>query len=188
MTFQYFFFDTYVGYFLQALPIALAVSRVYGVLRFHSDRETPLSVRLWSCAFVCCLTGLICLVIAFELLGIFYYGLFYHMDSMREIRWFEGGVNLIPNFFRHINGEVVGNALMLLPYGILYPLSHPTAGWKRTLGTGFLTILTIEVVQPIFGRACDVNDLLLNGMGIFLSASAFFFLRWLVKKLPHRGA
>ena len=39
MTFQYFFFDTYIGYFLQALPIALIVSAVYGFIRFKKDKE-----------------------------------------------------------------------------------------------------------------------------------------------------
>ena len=29
MTFQYFFFDTYPGYFLQALPIALIAGIIY---------------------------------------------------------------------------------------------------------------------------------------------------------------
>ena len=33
MTFQYFFFDTYPGYFLQVLPIALIVGIIYGVIK-----------------------------------------------------------------------------------------------------------------------------------------------------------
>lgn len=41
MTFQYFFFDTYIGYFLQALPIALVIGAIYGIIRFRKDKETP---------------------------------------------------------------------------------------------------------------------------------------------------
>ncbi len=33
MTFQYFFFDTYPGYFLQALPIALAAGAIFMLRR-----------------------------------------------------------------------------------------------------------------------------------------------------------
>lgn len=33
MNFQYFFFDTYIGYFLQALPISLIVSVLYGIIK-----------------------------------------------------------------------------------------------------------------------------------------------------------
>ncbi len=44
MTFQYFFFDTYIGYFLQALPIALIVCTIYGIVRFRKDKETSISL------------------------------------------------------------------------------------------------------------------------------------------------
>ena len=53
MNFQYFFFDTYIGYFLQALPIALVVGALFGIIRFRKDEETPISRKLLSCAFVC---------------------------------------------------------------------------------------------------------------------------------------
>lgn len=45
MTFQYFFFDTYMGYFLQALPIALVVGAIYGIIRYRADKETPISKK-----------------------------------------------------------------------------------------------------------------------------------------------
>ena len=67
MTFQYFFFDTYIGYFLQALPIALAVGVIYGFIKFRKDKETPISRKLFSCAFVCYITGLVCLVVGLDL-------------------------------------------------------------------------------------------------------------------------
>ena len=59
MNFQYFFFDTYIGYFLQALPIALIVGAIYGIIRFRKDNETPVSRKVFSCAFVCYVTGLV---------------------------------------------------------------------------------------------------------------------------------
>lgn len=124
MTFRYFFFDTCIGYFLQALPIALLVGALYGSIRFRRDAETPLNRKVFSCAFVCCLTGLICLVIELELMGIFYHGLFYSFDSGREIRWFGGEIDLVPDFLHHVSGEVIGNFVMFLPFGILCPLSQ----------------------------------------------------------------
>ena len=57
-TFQNFFFDTYIGYFLQALPIAFVVSAVYGFVRFRKDKETHIGRKLFSCLFVCYITGL----------------------------------------------------------------------------------------------------------------------------------
>lgn len=173
MNFQYFFFNTYIGYFLQALPIALMAGLIYGVIRLRKDKETPVSRKIFSCAFVCYLTGLVCLVIGLDLMGIFYHNLFYPLDSGREIRWFGGEIDLVPDFLHHMNGEVVGNFLMFLPFGILYPLSQKNPTWKKSVLAGILTVIAIEVLQPVFGRAFDVNDIILNTLGILLSASGF---------------
>ena len=75
MNFQYFFFDTYIGYFLQALPVALAVGAIYGMIRFGKDGETPVSRKLFSCVFACYITGLVCLVVGLDLMGALWYKL-----------------------------------------------------------------------------------------------------------------
>lgn len=173
MTFQYFFFDTYVGYFLQALPIALLVGAVYGAIRFRKETEKPLSRKVFSCAFVCYLTGLVCLVIGLDLMGIFYYELFYSVDSGREIRWFGGAIDLVPDLLFSVSREMVGNFVMFLPFGVLYPLSQKDPTWKRTIFAGLFMVTAIEVLQPIFGRAFDINDIILNLLGIFVSTSVF---------------
>lgn len=173
MNFQYFFFNTYIGYFLQALPIALMAGLIYGVIRFRKDKETPVSRKIFSCVFVCYLTGLVCLVIGLDLMGICYYKLFYHRDPGREFWWFDGAINLVPDFLHRISGEVVGNFMMFLPFGILYPLSQKNPTWKRSVLAGFLTVIAIEVLQPVFDRAFDINDIILNTLGILLSASGF---------------
>lgn len=173
MNFQYFFFDTYPGYFLQALPIALLAGAVYGLLRFRRDTQTPLRRKLFSCAFVCYLTGLLCLTLALELMGSCWYRLLYHADSMRTVRWFGGTFDLTPDFFLRLGGETVGNFLMLLSFGILYPLSRKAPTWKGTVLAGTLTVLTVEVLQPVFGRAFDLNDIVLNLLGILVSATLF---------------
>lgn len=177
MTFQYFFFDTYVGYFLQALPIALMAGAVYGFLRFRNDRETSAGQKLFSCMFVCYITGLLCLVVGLDLLHILWYNLFYPMDSGISIPWFGGEFYFVPDFFDHINGEVIGNFLMFLPFGILHPLSRKNPAWAGTVAAGMAVILVIEMLQPIFGRAFDMNDILLNMLGVVVSASAFMGLK-----------
>ena len=184
MTFQYFFFDTYVGYFLQALPIALLVSAVYGFIRFRNDRETALRGKALSCVFVCYIAGLICLVIGLDLMGVLWYRLLYHMDPGRDIRWFSGDFDFAVDI--HIGRESVGNFLMFLPFGVLHPLAQRTPIWKKTLLTGFVTVIAIEVLQPVFGRAFDMNDVILNTLGIIISATAFFGSRTLCRRNhPH---
>ena len=182
MNFQYFFFDTYIGYFLEALPFALIAGAIYGLIKFRKDRETPIGRKILSCAFVCYITGLICLVIGLDLMRIFWYSLFYHRYSGITIHWLGGSFNIVPNFFNNLNGETIGNFLMFLPFGILYPLSQKEPTWKKSVIVGIITVAVIEVLQPVFGRALDINDIILNTMGIVVSASAFFGIKKAVRK------
>ncbi len=181
MPFQYFFFDTYPGYFLQALPFALIAGVIYGIIRHHKNADLSKSKRIWSVLFVCYLTGLICLVLALDVMGIIWNWLLYHVPSGRVIRMFAWDCNFVPDFFTHINSEMIANVLVYLPFGILYPLSKQEVTWKKTMLVGFLWIVGIEVLQPVFGRAFDVNDICLNMIGLTISSLLFFMCKRMVK-------
>ena len=187
MTFQYFFFDTYIGYFLQALPIALVVGAIYGLIRFKKDKETPVGRKLFSCAFACYITGLVCLVVGLDLINIFWYNLFYPWSSSKTIGWFGGEFDFVPDFFNNISGETIGNFLMFLPFGILYPLSQKEPTWKKCVIKGLATVVVIEVLQPIFDRAFDMNDIILNSLGIVVSTSIFMGGRKVIMKYSNSG-
>ena len=45
------------------------------------------------------------------------------------------------------DAENLGNIVMLLPFGILYPLFKQGSTWKRTVIAGFVTTLGIELLQ-----------------------------------------
>lgn len=184
MNFQYFFFDTYIGYFLQALPITLIISAIYGIIKFRKDKKTPISKKIFSCILVCYITELICLVIGLDLMHILWYNWLYPMNSGLTINWFDGEINLIPNFLTNVNSEVIGNFLIFLPFGILYPLSKENTTFKETVITGIILVALIEILQPIFGRAFDVNDVILNSFGIVISISIFMGIKRL-KSIKH---
>ena len=182
MNFQYFFFDTYIGYFLQALPIALVVGAIYGIIRFGKDKETPISRKLFSCAFVCYITGLVCLVAGLDLMNIAWYKLIYRMDPGRTIGWFGGDFDFALDFISNISGETIGNFLMFLPFGILYPLSQKEPTWKKCVIRGLITVAVIEVLQPVFGRAFDMNDIILNLLGIVVSTTILMGAKKIIKR------
>ena len=121
MTFSFFFFDTDAGFFLEVLPFALIVAAVYGIIRYRKDRETPLIRKILSSAFVCYMTGLFCLVTLIKPIGALWYYIFYHQSGGFDIRFFTLDFNFIPDFFTHLNGESIGNFLMFLPFGFLFP-------------------------------------------------------------------
>lgn len=53
-----------------------------------------------------------------------WYSFIYHMNSGNSINWFNGDFNFTLDFINRVNGETIGNILMFLPFGILYPLSQ----------------------------------------------------------------
>ena len=182
MTFQYFFFDTYIGYFLQALPIALVVGAVYGIIRFRTDKETTIGRKVLSCAFVCYITGLVCLVVGLDLMNIVWYKMLYRMDPGKTVSWFGGDFDFALDFINNISGETIGNFLMFLPFGILYPLSQKEPSWKKCIIRGLIAVAAIEVLQPIFGRAFDMNDIILNSLGIVVSTTILTGAKKILKK------
>lgn len=58
MNFQYFFFSTYPGFFLQALPIALIAGGIYTACQIRRDRRRSTDKIILSALFVCYITGL----------------------------------------------------------------------------------------------------------------------------------
>lgn len=182
MTFQYFFFDTYPGHFLQSIPIALIAGLIYGYYKFKNDRISSTSVKVCSTLFACYIAGLLSLTLAFHIVSDIWYFLLYHGPSGTHHSWFIFEFYLTPDFFHHFGAENLGNILMYLPFGILYPLAKEDRTWKKTLTAGLLTSLVIELIQPIFGRSFDINDIILNVFGVLISASAFYILRLLFRK------
>ena len=182
MTFQYFFFDTYPGYFLQVLPIALIAGTVYGIFRFRKDGDMPSGRKFLSCLFVCYMTGLVCLVLLLRPVSMMWYRLFYHASSGLSMRFFTWGFDLVPDFWTDLDSQTIGNFLMFLPFGFLYPFFKKDASFGKTLLAGFLCTLGIELFQPVFGRAFDINDIIVNFAGTAVSAAVFFAVKGAVKK------
>ena len=76
--------------------------------------------------------------------------------------------------------------MLFLPFGILYPLFRPQSTWIRTLLMGIATSLIIENIQPFMDRSFDINDIILNSVGVAVSTVIFFSLRRLFGKRRHR--
>ena len=177
MTFQYFFFDTVPGYFLQALPIALAAG-VWYALRLHKKAPQLSSGRVvLRSLFPCYLAGLLVFTLFLYTVSDLYYLLFYGRPSQSGLPWFVMDYDFTFDFFRYPTRENLDNILLFLPFGLLYPLYRPQANWGRTVLAGLCTTIAIELIQPIVGRSFDVDDILMNLFGTAISATLFFLLR-----------
>ena len=84
-------------------------------------------------------------------------------------------INLVPikHLFDYDNARdliwnVVGNATMFIPTGIIIPILYLSRDtfWK-VIATGALVSLCVEILQlPFAVRASDVDDLILNTLGV----------------------
>ena len=64
--------------------------------------------------------------------------------------------------------NVMGNTAMFIPIGVILPIIYKKLNtfWK-VIGVGALISLCIEIIQlPFFERTSDVDDLLLNTLGV----------------------
>ena len=166
------------------IPIALLACVIYIVYkRKTAPGRSMLSIVLAS-LFPAYLAALFGLTLFSQMIGDLYYVLFYHRAPWPVgeggYRWLSLIYDFHIDFFQHFNTENLGNILLFLPFGILHPLFNRESTWKRTLLLGIVTVLIIENVQPLMDRSFDLNDVILNTVGVGISTFVFFFLRRLV--------
>lgn len=79
---------------------------------------------------------------------------------------------------------LLGNIVMFVPFGFFAALLWRGYNWKRALLTGFCITGFVECWQLCVGRAFDIDDIILNTLGVFCG-----YLLWkLLKKFASRLA
>lgn len=169
-----------VGLFLQVVPITCLVGIIYAVYRCIRIKKQQLSVK-WGIEilrwlFVCYLTGLINLTLVPSNLWSHIWALIYVGYSGTQIELFNGTFNFTPTIFKIISGELtfgswvktmlVGNFLMFVPMGLFLPFVSTKINGKSILKIAVIIPIAVEIIQPIVGRSFDVDDLILNFIGI----------------------
>ena len=170
------------GLLLQVLPIACLTGAVYAVYRCARRRKRQITggwgkeALRWL--FVCYLAGLVNLTLVPANLWSAVWALVFTGHNGAELSFFSGGFNFVPSLLKYLAGELalgswvktmlLGNFLMFLPMGVFLPLVFPTACGKQALKIAAAVPLAIELFQPVVGRSFDVDDLILNFLGILL--------------------
>lgn len=78
--------------------------------------------------------------------------------------------------------NIVGNILMFVPFGFFLPLLWKKwQSWKKILLFGLLLPVLIETFQLFLYRFVDVDDVILNFIGINIG---YFLFRWLYCYFP----
>ncbi len=174
------------GRFLQVLPITCVVGILYAGCRCRAigSRKTAVvwKTEIIRWLFVCYLTGLVTLVLVPDNLWTFLW--FYLRNGYAGLDLpplFSGEIKLVPTLLKVFAGEMtmgswvrtmlVGNLLMYLPMGVFLPLVFERIGKSDVWKLALIIPLSVEIIQPILGRSFDVDDLLLNFMGIVIGGA-----------------
>ena len=103
-------------------------------------------------------------------------------------------INLLPvvylfdyPVFREALINFLGNSLMFLPLGIVWPVAFKKLDThKKVIAAGAATSLLIEILQlPFFDRVSDIDDLILNTTG-YLMGYGIYLLVKAIKKVCKR--
>lgn len=81
--------------------------------------------------------------------------------------------------------NLIGNTTMFIPLGIVWPSVFKKLNThSKIIAAGVGVTLTIEILQlPFFGRATDIDDLILNSAGYLMGYGIYL----LAHKLRKRG-
>ena len=173
---------------IEVIPFVMTVGAIYIVLRAVSLKRRGSGRDSWprECvrlAFVCYMAGLLALVWAPN-------GMWGGLWLLLRYGWpmecwgmmFRGEYSFDISFLGLVSGQwvrtmLLGNVLMFVPLGLLLPLRWPGLSLPKVLAAGACIDLTIEVVQPVFGRSFDMEDLFCNTLGILLGLGIYIVLR-----------
>ena len=183
---------TVSGYFFQAIPITLIVGIVYSIIRIAVIKKKKLGFsfgkELVKLLFVCYLTGLITLVILpanfwLKLFDGIFYGWWNNFGPVFSF----GCFNFVPSVVKALSGELtlgswvktmlIGNIVMFLPLGFFLPFVSKKVNNKNIFILAALIPIAAELLQLIFGRSFDVDDLICNFIGI---VAGYFIARGII--------
>lgn len=188
-----------LGYFFQAVPITCVVGIIYVIICVVIVKRNKLKIEwlkeIMKLLFTCYLTGLISLVILPANFWLdFFDGVFLGWwDEMLPIFSF-GGFNLVPSLIKALSGELtigswvktmlIGNIAMFLPLGFFLPFVTERVNRKNIFVVSIAVPFIVELLQMIFGRSFDVDDLICNFIGIV----AGFFIGFAIKTSSRRAS
>ena len=190
---------TILGYFLQAVPVALVVGIGYAVFRFLyvKRRRRPIQwpSEVMGLLFVCYLAGLCSLVILPANFWLHVYdGIFLGWWGELGPVFRLGEVNLVPVLVRYLRGEVtlgswvkemlVGNLAMFVPLGFFLPFLTERLKRRQSFLIAAAVPLLAESLQLFFGRSFDIDDLICNCLGIVIG----LLIAWPVQLAVRRRA
>lgn len=172
----------YYGIF-DAVPLALAATVIYAAIRavYLKAVKRPCAgvcAEIARCLLVWYLASLIVVVWLPYLPKLIFGDISFAEFSDRT--FFRGEYTSNGRFWAIAHGrfsalrdfELLANIALFVPYGILLPAAFRRLKWWAADITALGTTVCIEIIQPFFGRSCDVDDIIANTLGAVIGCAA----------------
>lgn len=124
------------------------------------------------------------------LLFIIYVMCLFYVVTFQDVSWTTSNFVPFKEILRYKFGtrlfflNVIGNMLMFVPYGFFVGYILKTKKVITALVLGLITSITIETTQLQIGRVFDIDDIILNVVGVIIGFYLFRFLDGIKEKLP----
>ena len=187
--------NSVINQFIQVIPITLLVGLLYIIFRFlklkKNNSDINYKKEILYLIFVCYIVGLFNLVLVpRNFWNTIWHNIFYNLNENPFEGIFDFSYNFIPTIYKIIIGEyalgswvktmIIGNLLMFIPMGILLSLCFKNFKKKNMFNYAILIPLSIEVIQLVVGRSFDIDDLVMNFLGIFIGYYIVELLKCLI--------
>lgn len=185
--------------FLDVVPITIIIGIIYGIYRLIKIKKSKSPVNYFDeivkLIFVCYLTGLINLVLVpSNLWSNFWFYIKNGYSAGNSLELFSGSFNFVPSLYKYlikselsigtwVRDMLVGNMLMFIPMGILLPLVFKKINKKNIVIISIIITSSIEILQPIVSRSFDIDDIIMNFIGIIIGYLIVAIIRKLKKKI-----
>lgn len=125
-----------------------------------------------------------------KLLFIIYIMCLFYVVSFQDVSWSTSNFIPFKEILRYEFGSrlfflnVVGNTLMFIPYGFFIGYFLKNKKILTAIILGLITSMTIETTQLQIGRVFDIDDIILNVLGVIIGNYLYMFLNSIKKRLP----
>ena len=188
--------NSIINQFMQVVPITLLIGMIYIIFRSIYVKRKKIHFNykqeLLYLIFICYLVGLFNLVLVpsnfwSRIWHFIFYG--FSNNPFAGIFYFE--YNFTPILYKIIKGEyilgswvktmIIGNVLMFIPFGILLSLCNKKINSKNIFLYAILIPLMIEILQPFIGRSFDIDDIIMNFLGIIIGYLIIICIKKILK-------
>lgn len=191
--YNYFFSNNIVdSSILEILPFTMLVGLIYFIVRFiilkiSGKKRKPIWTEITYGLFAAYIFSLFALVWTPEP---FWYELWHGMNfEGSRYLMFKGGYTfnlmvyycLIENIDPSQRYMLIANIVLFIPLGFFLPILFRKIKWWAVILIGFGTTCIIEIVQPVFGRVGDLDDIITNTLGAIIGCIAAKLLILIVK-------